>query len=584
MDNSLLPRTINDFQDTGTLIGLERGHRDGLIAVCVFAGVSLITSTALFLHLTQKLVRWHIADRRLRRSEKQRIKRLNAQSPGVDLSLGLPPQHFQRRTRPMTVEDTEEARDDTGTRSGDAKTMTPVHREPNQFVVLLYNLLLADIKQSIAFFLNAVWVARDSIVVGSGTCWTQAFFLSTGDLAGSLFIAAIAVHTYLVAIRGWKPSQRALILTCTSIWVFNYLLVFIGFAATNKVNVGFFGRATTWCWITKEHEEIRLFTHYLYVFICLALTTIIYTWIFLHLRRTRRNEAEANARKSSTPTTTSDNRDTDMDSRRDATFSNKAKSDVTMHTHGDGYNSAFLIYPLIYVVCTAPLAIGRIATMARATLPVTYFCAAGALISLNGFLDTVLWGLTRREVVFGDVDGSAGADGLGLESFSFMRTPHNRKYGNMIWIEAGADKSKDGDVRASSSRRGPSLPFWSGILGGDVRGGRREGRGGAQRSISQQSLRGSAGLGRGETLGGIQMDMVTTVVVEVDPDRVACDGSPRKGSGLSVSPEDYVASVGPRVSSDLHRPGGSARSGISVQSAARSEKHLDMNMEILNRI
>ncbi|TLS23726.1 uncharacterized protein PpBr36_05836 [Pyricularia pennisetigena] len=575
MDSSLLPSTIDDLQDTGTLVGLERGHRDGLIAVCVFAGVSLVTSTALFVHLTQKLVRWHLADRRRRKSEKQRIKRLNAQSPGVDLSLGLPPQHFQRRTRPMTAQDTEEARGDTGTRSGVAKSMTPVHREPNQFVVLLYNLLLADIKQSVAFFLNAVWVARDSIVVGSGTCWTQAFFLSTGDLAGSLFIAAIAVHTYLVAIKGWKPSQRALIMTCSSIWIFNYLLVFIGFAATNKVNVGFFGRATTWCWITKEHEEIRLFTHYLYVFICLALTTIIYTWIFLHLRRTRRKEADADARKSSPPTTASDT--------REPTFSNTAKNDVLMHTHGDGYNSAFLIYPLIYVVCTAPLAIGRIATMARATLPVSYFCAAGALISLNGFLDTVLWGLTRREVVFGDVDGSAGADGLGLESFSFMRTPHNRKYGNMIWIEAGADKSKDKDLMASGGGRGPSASFWSSILGGDGRSGRREGRGGAQRSVSQQSLRGSAGLGRGETLGGIQMDLVTTVVVEVDPDRVA-DGSPRKGSGLSVSPEDYVASIGPRVSSDLHRPGGSASSDMSAQSAARSEKDLHMNMEILNRI
>ncbi|EHA51016.1 hypothetical protein MCOR02_008038 [Pyricularia oryzae] len=581
MENSLLPST-NDFTDTGTLVGLERGHRDGLIAVCVFAGVSLVTSTALFLHLTRKLVLWHLADRRRRRSEKQRIKRLNAQSPGVDLSLGLPPQHFQRRTRPMTVEDTEDMRDGTGTRSGDAKSMEPVHREPNQFVVLLYNLLLADIKQSVAFFLNAVWVARDSIVVGSGTCWTQAFFLSTGDLAGSLFIAAIAVHTYLVAIRGWKPSQRALILTCSSIWIFNYLLVFIGFAATNKVNVGFFGRATTWCWITREHEEIRLFTHYLYVFICLALTTIIYTWIFLHLRRTRRKEAAANARKSSTPTTTSDGRDPDTDSRRDPTFSNNAKNNITMHTHGDGYNSAFLIYPLIYVVCTAPLAIGRIATMARANLPVTYFCAAGALISLNGFLDTVLWGLTRREVVFGDVDGSAGADGLGLESFSFMRTPHNRKYGNMIWIEAGADKSKDNDMRDGSSRRGPSGSFWSGILGGDGRSGRRDGRG-AQRSVSQQSLRGAAGLSRGETLGGIQMDMVTTVVVEVDPDRIA-DDSPRKGSGLSISPEDYISSVGPRVSSDLHRSGGSASSGVSAQSGARSEKDLHMNMDILNRI
>lgn len=606
MESWLSPRASTLAPESDTLVGLEPGHRNGLIAVTVIAGISLVTSTALFAHLTQKLVRWHLADRRRRRAEKQQLKRQNIQSPGVDLSLGLPPQHYQRRTRTMIAEDTDDARNATETRSGDSKgpaMASPISREPNQFVVLLYNLLLADIKQSVAFFLNAVWVARDSIEVGSGTCWTQGLFLSTGDLAGSLFIAAIAVHTYLVAIRGWKPSQRALILTCSSIWIFNYLLVFIGFAATNNLSDpqgGFFVRATTWCWINKEYESVRLFTHYLYVFICLALTSIIYTWIFLHLRRSRRKEATAEmARKIFKPTTTTDPRETSIDGRRDQTLAGEDKANATtMHGHGGStYNSAFLIYPLIYVVCTAPLAVGRIATMSNAQLPVTYFCAAGALISLNGFLDTVLWGLTRREIVFGDVDGSAGADGLGLESFSFMRTPHNRKFGNMIWIQ-GAGRASDSKSQVDGeetngrggSRRGGAGSFWSGFLGSDGRSGRREGRSGAQRSVSQQSLRGAAGLGRGETLGGIQMDMVTTVIVEVDPDSVACSSSgsgsqQRKGSQHSGSAEDFSANCGVGGSPDSRRPsGGPGFRTSSTQSPSGSEKDIHVTMEVFNRI
>jgi len=46
-------------------------------------------------------------------------------------------------------------------------------RHVNQFVFLIYNLLLADIQQSMAFLLNARWLANDAIVVGTSTCWAQ---------------------------------------------------------------------------------------------------------------------------------------------------------------------------------------------------------------------------------------------------------------------------------------------------------------------------------------------------------------------------------------------------------------------------
>ena len=51
----------------------------------------------------------------------------------------------------------------------------------NQFVILIMNLLLADIQQSVAFLLNVQWVAHDSVDVKSLTCTAQGWFVSTGN-------------------------------------------------------------------------------------------------------------------------------------------------------------------------------------------------------------------------------------------------------------------------------------------------------------------------------------------------------------------------------------------------------------------
>jgi hypothetical protein len=48
-------------------------------------------------------------------------------------------------------------------------------KAPNQFVVLIYNLVLADIQQSVGFLLNLEWLAGNAITVGTKTCWAQAW-------------------------------------------------------------------------------------------------------------------------------------------------------------------------------------------------------------------------------------------------------------------------------------------------------------------------------------------------------------------------------------------------------------------------
>lgn len=43
-------------------------------------------------------------------------------------------------------------------------------KRSNQFVILIFNLLIADVQQSLAFLLNIQWLRVGAVVVGTPTC------------------------------------------------------------------------------------------------------------------------------------------------------------------------------------------------------------------------------------------------------------------------------------------------------------------------------------------------------------------------------------------------------------------------------
>ena len=132
MDASSFTGELSD--ESSSLSPLPPDLRSGLTAVAVFASISLLASTALFVHLTIKLVHWTI---------QTRSRGQNDEDLGIpDLSLGLAERHFG--VSQLGVND--------GHDGGRPR------KQPNQFTILLYNLLLADMHQSLSFFLNAIWV------------------------------------------------------------------------------------------------------------------------------------------------------------------------------------------------------------------------------------------------------------------------------------------------------------------------------------------------------------------------------------------------------------------------------------------
>lgn len=178
------------------------------------------------------------------------------------------------------------------------------------------------------------------------------------------------------------------------------------------------------------------------------------------------------------------------------------------------------MYPVIYVICTAPLAIGRIVTMAGVDVPIAYFNVAGALITSNGWLDVLLWGLTRKNLLFrSDID----TEDTGLDTFTFMRTPPGRKYGNMVWVEgAGSAFRHAGGAEYEEATTQRRAPGWRREATGWRRLGlsKREDANGEPKTASQESLRrdrvGAGWQRDGPCTRAIQMNTVTSVVVERD--------------------------------------------------------------------
>lgn len=165
--------TLNSISNT--LRPLPPVLQKGLVAVSTFGLLSFFCSTSLFLYLTYKIITWRLSHQRSHQAS----------------SLS--------RSPPL-----------------------------NQFIFLIYNLLLADIQQALAFLLNISALRNNAIVVGTSTCFAQGWFVSTGDLASSVFICAIAVHTFLGVVKDYRLPTATFYGGIAGLWVFIYGLAILG--------------------------------------------------------------------------------------------------------------------------------------------------------------------------------------------------------------------------------------------------------------------------------------------------------------------------------------------------------------------
>jgi hypothetical protein len=118
-------------------------------------------------------------------------------------------------------------------------------------------------------------------------------------------------------------------------------------------------------------------------------------------------------------------------------------------------SNLMVAYPVVYVICTLPLASARMAAMGGHPPSLARLCLAGAMITSNGWLDVLLYTLTRRIMVFSD---EPPPDDNGIDTFATFWTESQTRFGSACTIEANhADRnSKRGRGLVSLASRNES--------------------------------------------------------------------------------------------------------------------------------
>ncbi|KAI0172244.1 G protein-coupled glucose receptor regulating Gpa2-domain-containing protein [Hypoxylon sp. FL1284] len=239
----------------------------------------------------------------------------------------------------------------------------------NQSVLLIYQLLLADLLQSVGFLISFHWAAERDIIGPKDICFTQAWFIQLGDIASALFVLAIAFHTTYQVVRSKVFSHKHFVCSVIGVWGFAlFLTSLVPIIGGRYV----FLRAGVWCWISTEHEGMRLSLHYIWIFIVEFSAFIIYAAGFYYLFRAKRSNAF-------------------ITTGRSVTGLRKARL-------------AMLAYALAYTFLSLPIAAGRMASMSHHQPSPQYYLFVGALFTSSGWIDTILYALTRRSLLFDELN------------------------------------------------------------------------------------------------------------------------------------------------------------------------------------
>lgn len=214
----------------------------------------------------------------------------------------------------------------------------------NQYIILIYNLILADFQQSLAFLICIKWIVSDDIESGNAACFLQGLWLQIGDPGSGLFVLAIAFHTFLLVVWGRKMSYRLFITFVCGVWAFILLIVIIPLA---MYGADVYVPSGSWCWINVEYESVRLWTHYIWIFVAEFGTVCLYAVMYFQLRR---------------------------QIAQSSILGNKQLNSLKRLRRVVGYMT---IYPIVYIIVSLPLAAGRMATANHNVPSATFFCIAG---------------------------------------------------------------------------------------------------------------------------------------------------------------------------------------------------------------
>ncbi|EME87004.1 uncharacterized protein MYCFIDRAFT_172678 [Pseudocercospora fijiensis CIRAD86] len=288
----------------------------------------------------------------------------------------------------------------------------------NQYVALLLNLVLSDVQQAVGFSLGTQWLRKDGIFAQTPTCWAQGWLLNAGDVGIALFTLALAVHLFADVVFDKRLSYAPFLFMIVSLWTFAYFLSTIGVVIHPR---DFYMRAGVWCWINEKYLMDRLWIHYIWLILTQATVIIVYTLMFAILWRRVRSFFY------STP-------DTRM----------RAESAAR----------SIIMYPIAYVACTLPAVIARLKIMAGGDVGYAELTVAGFLLASNGWIDVLLYTVSRRTLIFGPAITKEQVGGL--DTFTIWNEPEMLP-GKMELFSRSRDSTADMDLPRATSDSGQRL-------------------------------------------------------------------------------------------------------------------------------
>lgn len=90
----------------------------------------------------------------------------------------------------------------------------------NQYIILIYQLILADLQHALGYLISVKWLVEDKVTPESWACFVQGVWLQLANPASGLFVLAIAFHTFFAVMLNRKLSYGAFVTSIISIWIF----------------------------------------------------------------------------------------------------------------------------------------------------------------------------------------------------------------------------------------------------------------------------------------------------------------------------------------------------------------------------
>ncbi|GAA5891179.1 hypothetical protein JCM5296_004921 [Sporobolomyces johnsonii] len=232
--------------------------------------------------------------------------------------------------------------------------------------MLFLQLIFGDFLQALGFMLNYNWAARDALPPAASPtalCTAQGVLIQIGDLGSAFSSLFICVNLFSIIVTSRHPPLPVLWAGMAFQWIFVGVLTGIGPRWLERDGVPFYGPAGGWCWISTIYQSERLWLHYFWVFTVAFLDLVLYAILASYLYWTARAAPK------------------DL-------HSTSAVSRVMM------------IFPVTYIITILPLSTFRASTMAGHHWPDQVQLAAGAIFTLAGTVDCLIYATTRRIISF----------------------------------------------------------------------------------------------------------------------------------------------------------------------------------------